>query len=67
MLYADDILLYRPVSSDGDFTVLQSDINMIQTWATSNFMTFNESSNARLAEKISVITQHTHYAQWFSP
>ena len=32
VLYADDILLYRPVSSDGDFTVLQSDINMIQTW-----------------------------------
>ena len=24
-------------------------------------------SNARLAEKISVITQYTHYAQWFSP
>ena len=43
VLYAYDILLYRPVSSDGDFTVLQSDINMIQTWATSNFMTFNES------------------------
>ena len=24
-------------------------------------------SNAHLAEKISVITQHTHYAQWFTP
>ena len=43
VLYADDILLYRPVSSDSDFVSLQRDINMIQTWASSNFMTFNES------------------------
>ena len=63
VLYADDTLLYRPVSFDSDFTVLQSDIIMIQTWATSNFM----QSNTRLTEKISVITQHTHYAQWYSP
>ena len=31
VLYADDILLYRPVSSDSDFVSLQRDINMIQT------------------------------------
>ena len=42
MLYADDILLYWPVSSNGDFAALQSDVNMIQNWASSNFMTFNK-------------------------
>ena len=41
VLYADDILLYRPVLSDDDFAALQSDINKIQTWAASNLMTFN--------------------------
>ena len=42
VLYADDILLYRPVSSNGDFAALQSDVNMIQNWASTNFLTFNE-------------------------
>ena len=43
VLYADDILLYRPVSSDSDFAALQNDIDKIHAWASSNYMTFNES------------------------
>ena len=41
VLYADDILLYRPISSENDFVALQSDVDHIETWATSNFMSFN--------------------------
>ena len=52
VLYADDILLYRPVSSGSDFVSLQRNINMIQTWATSNFMTFNESKCTSLEKGI---------------
>ncbi len=43
VLYADDILFYRPVASVADFAALQSDVNMIQTWTSSNFMSCNES------------------------
>ena len=43
VLYADDILLYRSISSSNDFALLQRDINAISTWASSNFMKFNES------------------------
>ncbi len=43
VLYADDILLYRPVASVADFAALQSDVNMIQTWTSSNFMSCNKS------------------------
>jgi len=40
VLYADDILLYRPISSENDFVALQCDVYHIETWATSNFMCF---------------------------
>ena len=43
VLYADDILLYRTISSRSDFNLLQNDIDAISNWASSNFMTFNES------------------------
>ena len=40
-LYADDMLLFKPVSSDKDSEDLQSDINYIQEWAEANYLTFN--------------------------
>ena len=43
VLYADDILLYRIISSRSDFNLLQNDIDAISNWASSNFMAFNES------------------------
>ena len=41
VLYADDILLYKPILSHDDFNALQTDVNLIQTWADSNNMTCN--------------------------
>jgi len=42
VLYADDILLYRPVASAADFAGLQSDVNNIHDWTSCNFLSFNE-------------------------
>ncbi len=43
VMYVDVILLYHPISSSNDFTLLQHDVDTISNWASSNFMTFNES------------------------
>ena len=41
VLYADDILLYRPISSVNDYQMLQADIDTLSTWSTLNTMKFN--------------------------
>ena len=43
ILYADDILLYRPIHSQHDFDLLQQDIDALQTWCSQNVMKFNVS------------------------
>jgi len=43
VLYADDILLYRPISCSSNYHLFQADINGISNWATQNKMTFNVS------------------------
>ena len=40
MLYADDILLYKPISSSQDFTSFQN-INLISNWVADNQMAVN--------------------------
>ena len=42
-MYADDILLYRPISSPSDYHLLQTDIDTLSSWTTHNYMTFNVS------------------------
>ncbi len=39
-LYADDILLYRPIRTIDDYNILQDDVNKIRNWASANLMTF---------------------------
>ena len=41
VIYADDILLYRPIRTSGDYSALQDDIDALSNWATQNAMTFN--------------------------
>ena len=43
VLYADDILLYRPISSPSDYDLLQADIDSLSSWTSQNNMTFNVS------------------------
>ena len=40
-LYADDMLLYKPVRSPQDFRDLQSDIDRISDWVSLNHLTLN--------------------------
>ena len=42
-VYADDMLLYKPVSCLEDFTALQNDIDKLESWTTSNLLHFNTS------------------------
>ena len=41
ILYADDILLSKPINTDGDIRDLQRDVNLISTWMASNGLTPN--------------------------
>ena len=41
ILYADDILLYRAIKCESDYSVLQDDINTINYWVEENHMQFN--------------------------
>ena len=41
VLYADDLLLFRPIQSQEDYYQLQSDIVMIEDWVYSNYLTLN--------------------------
>jgi hypothetical protein len=42
-VYADDMLLYKPVFCQEDFTALQNDIDKLESWTTSNLLHFNTS------------------------
>ena len=42
-VYADRILLYRPISCQRDFAALQDDINKLDTWVNTNSLQFNTS------------------------
>ena len=41
ILYADDILLSKPINTDKDIRDLQHDVNLISTWMASNGLTPN--------------------------
>ena len=43
VLYADDMVLYRPIYSYEDYWLLQQDINAIATWIADNHLQFNTS------------------------
>ena len=36
-----DILLYRPITCQGDFAALQEDINKLDSWIEANYLQFN--------------------------
>ena len=42
LFYANDILLYQPITLVADFTALQNDVTKICDWTSCNFMSFNE-------------------------
>ena len=42
-VYADDMLLYKPISCQEDFAALQNDIDKLEFWTTTNQLQFNTS------------------------
>ena len=40
-VYADDILMYKAISSCTDYVPLQSDVDAVYQWADNNLLTFN--------------------------
>ena len=40
-MYADDILLYRPIRQASDYQLLQQDVEALGEWANNNYFTFN--------------------------
>ena len=45
VMYADDILLYRPIRQASDYQSLQQDIETLGKWALNNYLTFNPSKS----------------------
>ena len=43
VLYADNLLLFHPISQQEDFTTFQRDIMAIEQWVLDNHLTFNTS------------------------
>ncbi len=41
VLYADDLLLFRPIRNQEDYHQLQRDVLMIEDWVNSNYLTLN--------------------------
>ena len=48
ILYADDILLYRPLANFHDISVFQQDVNLISDWIESSGPSINPSKNSLL-------------------
>ena len=45
LLYADDIVMYRPVNSQFDVSSLQNDVNSIHCWTTEHGLALNTSKS----------------------
>ena len=45
ILYADDILLLRPINSLQDFPIFQDNLNAFSSWLSSNYLTLNSSKS----------------------
>jgi len=43
ILYADDLLIYRPISCPQDHHLLQHDVDIVKAYASAQYMTFNRS------------------------
>ena len=41
VLYADDMLFYRRITSPVDFNILQSDVDVVNNWVNENHLCFN--------------------------
>ena len=45
ILYADDILIFRPIDNELDLSTFQNDLNSISLWLSTNFLSLNPSKS----------------------
>ena len=43
VIYADDVCIYRPISSCSDFRYVQEDVETVEEWSAENFLNLNPS------------------------
>ena len=41
VLYADDLLIYKPITELHDFAALQSDLSLLKLWSVEQFLQLN--------------------------
>lgn len=56
VVYADDVLLYKPIEANTDYSRMQEDVNTIEHWMTCNFLTLN----ATKCKQMSITRSKTH-------
>ena len=65
LLFADDILLFKPIKSDSDFCDFQKDIDAISNWTVANHLTLNANKTKfMLIFSPHTITLSVIFTQW---
>lgn len=41
VMFADDLLLYRPISQPNDFLAMQEDVSKVEEWSIANYLSLN--------------------------
>ena len=60
VLYADDMLLFKPINDAEDFMLLQDDMNSLVQWSTSSFLTFNPEKCKFMMDRLSLESSTIH-------
>lgn len=63
-LFADDCVIYRPITNDADSRALQSDLNVIETWCNNWLMSLNVKKHHYL---LSIVANHLFQLITLSP
>jgi hypothetical protein len=61
LLFADDIKIFQPIKSPYDCSLLESDIDSVQSWCTANFMKLNISKTRVISFSRKINTLLFHY------
>ena len=56
VLYADDMLLFRPVCTAADYVDFQNDIDLVSQWVKNHHLTFNVGKSISM-----LITRHRNH------
>ena len=58
-MFADDVLLYKPIETHCDFIAFQNDVDTITNWSHENYLSLNINKT-----KFMLISHSNQYSQW---